>query len=168
MMTQEKWKKITSVLFAIYLIALGWIILFKMQTSFTDLPQLRSVKLIPFVRDGRQSSEQFVLNFLSFIPFGIYLSMLRPKKSFAKNVMLLFLASFLIEVLQYVFAIGVSDIDDVIANTFGGVIGIFGFVILEKCLKDKTAKVLTLTALGVTIIALASISMLSQFVASII
>ena len=41
-------KKITKGLLIVYLLALTWIIIFKLQFSFKDIDHLRSVNLIPF------------------------------------------------------------------------------------------------------------------------
>ena len=41
-------KKLTKGLFIVYLLALTWIIIFKLQLSFKDLDHLRGVNLIPF------------------------------------------------------------------------------------------------------------------------
>ena len=41
-------KKITKALCIIYLMFLTWIILFKMQFAFQELPDIRSINLIPF------------------------------------------------------------------------------------------------------------------------
>ena len=43
-----KSKKITLGLLVFYLVALTWIILFKLQFSIADLPHLRNINLIPF------------------------------------------------------------------------------------------------------------------------
>lgn len=41
-------KKLTRGLLIVYLAALIWIIIFKMQLSFQGLPHLRNINLIPF------------------------------------------------------------------------------------------------------------------------
>ena len=41
-------KKLTKGLFIVYLLALTWIIIFKLQLSFKDLDHFRGVNLIPF------------------------------------------------------------------------------------------------------------------------
>lgn len=43
-----KSKKITLGLFIFYCVILTWIIIFKLQFSFEDLPHFRSLNLIPF------------------------------------------------------------------------------------------------------------------------
>ena len=42
-----------------------------------------------------------------------------------------------IEVLQYIFKCGASDIDDLILNTIGGLLGIFIYLLLKSISKSK-------------------------------
>lgn len=51
-------------------------------------------------------------------------------------VVFAFAFSFCIEALQYIFHLGYAEVDDVIHNTLGAVIGILVFTILDK-LFDK-------------------------------
>ncbi|MCM3093592.1 MULTISPECIES: VanZ family protein [unclassified Cytobacillus] len=99
--------KITAVLLAIYLLVLIWIIPFKMQSSIQDLrhfTDFREINFIPFAgsanAEGRIDSNEIILNVLAFIPFGIYISMLKPNWSFLKKVVPVAGASLLFEVLQ--------------------------------------------------------------------
>jgi glycopeptide antibiotics resistance protein len=62
-------------------------------------------------------------NILIFVPMGIYLSMLIKKTSVRAYTILVALISLGVEILQYIFALGVADIDDIILNTTGILIG---------------------------------------------
>ena len=140
--------KLTFVLFAVYFVALVWIILFKIQFSFDTLPHFRALNLIPFAgATVRTNRPEMIMNVLIFIPFGLYLSMLKPLWPFWKRVLPMAGASLLFEALQYVFAIGGTDITDFIGNTLGGIVGIGFYVVLSKRLKEKTTKVLNTLAL---------------------
>lgn len=149
-------KKITACLLIFYLVVLTWIVLFKMQFSYQDLRQFtgfRRINLIPLagtaVRNGQLDIEEIIYNVLAFIPFGIYISLLKPKWSFWKKIASIAAVSLLFETLQYVFAIGGSDITDLIGNTLGGIIGAGGYWLLRKVLRTKTNKVLNgLAAIG--------------------
>ncbi len=73
----------------------------------------------------------FIENILLFIPMGV----LMPSafKSFRKPYIAIpsiFLFSCFIETVQYVFELGVAEIDDVITNTAGGIIGLIIYGIL--------------------------------------
>ena len=56
------------------------------------------------------------------------------------------------ECLQYILKIGVTDIDDVILNTLGGLLGIVAFWLLRKLCKENTRKVITVAFLIIGIL----------------
>lgn len=147
--------KLTFGLFIVYLFVLTWIILFKMQFSFYDLPRFRGLNLIPFagsvIKNGRLDYNEIILNIIVFIPFGLYLSMIKPNWPFWKKAVSIAGVSLSFEVLQFVFAIGGADITDLIGNTLGGAVGIGFYTVLSKILKDKTNKILNVLALIGTI-----------------
>lgn len=151
----KKEQKITLVLLIIYLTILTWIILLKTQFSFSALGHYRSVNLIPFagsvVINGKMDMDEIVNNFIVFIPVGLYLGMLMPKVPAIKKIAPIFGLSLLYEVIQFIFAIGASDITDLIMNTLGGAIGIFLVFLITKLLKEKTVKILNIAAIICTI-----------------
>lgn len=161
-----KSKKLTGVLFFLYFIVLSWIILFKMQFDISLLKDMnfRSVNLIPFagsaIVNGRVEVSEIILNVVAFVPFGIYMSMLGESWGIVKRIIPIFMASLLYEVLQYILAVGVSDITDLLGNTLGGVIGIALFILLSKLLKGKTVQILNFLALLATILSLAFLGIL--------
>jgi len=138
-------KKITKVLFLFYLAGLTWIILFKMQFSRQELPAIRNINLVPFgqpaMTNGTTDFDEIIGNLLAFVPFGIFTGMLLEKRLFLIKVVPVFFTSLAFEAAQYIFAIGASDITDLLMNTAGGIIGIVLFIILSKLFKDKTAKI---------------------------
>jgi len=146
--------KITAGLFAVYLFALTWIIVFKMQFSFQSLPGFREINLIPFAGSANVNNQidfnEIIYNVLAFIPFGIYISMLKPNWSFLKRIAVIAGVSLLFEVLQFTFAIGASDITDFMGNTLGGIIGVGVYIVFFKLFSTKANKILNvLTSIGV-------------------
>ena len=85
-------------------------------------------------------------NIAIFIPMGVYLPLLIRRKSIFVNTVCVALISAVVEVLQYIFAVGSADIDDVILNTVGGLIGVSLFRVMELLLKDQTKKAVTILA----------------------
>ena len=85
-------------------------------------------------------------NIAIFIPIGVYLPLLIRRKSIFVNTVCVALISAVVEVLQYIFAVGSADIDDVILNTVGGLIGVSLFRVMELLLKDQTKKAVTILA----------------------
>lgn len=140
----------TRVLFVLYLILLTWIILFKLSLSPWNLDHFRSLNLIPFGAalqiNGRLGLYEIVYNMLFFVPVGVFLCMLWPQMKAWKKILLSAGLSLLYEVLQYVFAIGASDVTDLIDNTLGGALGVMIYMGLHRLLKGKTNVVINVLA----------------------
>ncbi|MCC0656361.1 VanZ family protein [Clostridioides sp. ES-S-0123-01] len=155
---KSKEYNITKGLFVVYIILLTWIILFKMQFDISSLEtmNLRNINLVPFagslIVNNRVDISEIILNVAIFVPFGIYLCILKEEFSFIKKIVPIFIISLVFETLQYIFAIGASDITDLIGNTLGGIIGIVVFMLLSKIFKHKTMKIINVLALIVTAI----------------
>ena len=67
-------KKLTIVLFSIYLVALFWILLFKLGVRFSYMEN-RKVNLIPFeslISNGKIGFGEIIMNVIIFLPLGIY------------------------------------------------------------------------------------------------
>ena len=81
------------------------------------------------------SSLNLVGNLLVFIPFGIFISMLFSHKSsvFIRVFFLSLALSLSFEVTQLVCYIGTFDVDDLILNTTGGVVGYGLYRSLNYC-----------------------------------
>jgi glycopeptide antibiotics resistance protein len=140
---------LTAGLLVVYLFVLTWIILFKMQFSFQGLPHFREINLIPtgsVIVNNQIDYSNTIYNVLAFIPFGIYISMLKPNWSFLKKIVPIAGVSLLFETLQFTFAIGVSDITDLIGNILGGIIGVGVYIVFFKLFSTKANKILNVLA----------------------
>ena len=120
--------KLTIVLLVIYLIALIWILLFKLGVRFSYMEN-RKVNLIPF---SEPSIGEIIMNAVIFVPLGIYAGILFKRWTLGKNILFFFLTSLIIEGLQFILRVGAFDITDIITNTLGGIIGIMIFKAIEK------------------------------------
>ena len=67
-----------------------------------------------------------------------------PDSEIQNRILLASGLSLFFEVTQYIFAIGASDITDVIDNTLGAVIGILLYLGMKKIWKEKTGKIITI------------------------
>ena len=122
--------------FAFYILLLGLIL-------FRTHHQTRSVNLVPFrgiisylsgndLVSGQDSVavlHSFALinllaNILIFVPCGVYITLFRKGKGIWKNVLWVFVISTVVEIVQFIFKFGIGDIDDVILNSIGGLIGV--------------------------------------------
>lgn len=153
-------RNLTIFLSIVYMIILIWLVLFKFEITASNLDHIRTINLIPFhqsvIVNGKIQLSEIICNVLVFIPLGIYTGIYKSNWSFIKKVLVSLILSLIFETLQYLFAIGGSDITDVIANTLGGIIGIYVYELLSKIFKNKTITVINILA---SIIALSGMSL---------
>lgn len=83
--------------------------------------------------------EHMLLNAVLFMPFGVLLPFLMKKPTILNITLLGFATSFFVEFVQY-FVGRESDIDDLIANTFGAFLGCLIFVLIRKLFPKFTEK----------------------------
>jgi len=144
--------KLTIVLFIIYLIALFWILLFKLGVRFSYMGN-RNVNLIPFSElvtlNGKIDLGEIIMNVVIFVPLGIYAGILFKRWLWGKNLFFFFLTSLIVEGLQFILRVGAFDITDIITNTLGGIIGLMIFKAIEKLLRNslKAQKFINIIAL---------------------
>ncbi len=71
-------------------------------------------------------------NILAFVPMGFLVPLVWRKLSgFIKILLVSFAASLAIEIAQYITGAGAADIDDLILNTAGGILGYIFYYILK-------------------------------------
>lgn len=138
---KRKQKFYVPVLFLIYLALLIWIILFKLQFNISDLDTVKSINFIPFYYDKEVGAgfhiKEVLENLLIFVPMGIYLQILLPKCRLHSKLIIITGISLLLEMAQYILAIGRSDITDLLTNTAGGLLGIALYCIVTRLLKSR-------------------------------
>jgi glycopeptide antibiotics resistance protein len=126
-------KSLAKILFAVYLLLLLWLILFKFSfASYILDDQTRSLNLIPFAGFSRDHLREMIYNLVVFVPFGLLLGVNLKRASFWRRLALIFFFSLAVEMIQFVFAIGVTDITDVITNTSGGFLGLMLYAVSNR------------------------------------
>lgn len=159
-MTRKKERIQTGVVFGVYLVLLIWLVLFKFSTSPAQIPHMRGINLIPFHYDQETSfhAKEILYNLVVFVPAGFYFSALLGN---CASLMATAGLSLSFEITQWIFAIGASDITDLIANTVGGGCGMLLFLLLGKMMGTKRMKfantlgaILELVAIALLIILL--------------
>ena len=156
MFRSTKQKRAVYTVFGIYLILLAWLVLFKFATSLSELPSIRGINVIPFYYDQETSVhlKEVLYNIIVFIPLGVYIQILKEDWKIAMKCMVAFLTSFLFEAVQFIFAIGASDITDIIGNTLGGIIGIFFCILMKKITPKKYITIINVLGIVIEIMAL--------------
>jgi len=128
----KTYSKFIGVLFILSYTALMLFLLF--SNAFSYRSGHRTINLVPFKTiilyvnaieriNPRTIITNILGNILLFVPLGFYL------KAFIKNFKYTFLTivsiPITIELLQYLFATGAADIDDIILNIIGEIMGLF-------------------------------------------
>ena len=157
---------LTRILFTIYLIVLGWILLLKLGVQFSYMEK-RNLNFIPYndyFMQGKIDAAETILNILIFVPLGIYAGILFKKWTTGKKFLFFFLVSLGFEALQFILKIGAFDITDIINNTLGGIIGFGIFKTIERILNDnrKAHKLINLFATIGTIVMIALLVLLKM------
>jgi glycopeptide antibiotics resistance protein len=139
---------VTKLLFVIYLVALCWILLFKLGVRFSYMAE-RRVNLVPF--NGRAVLHgEAIMNVVIFVPFGIYAGVLFQRWTFGKKLFFFFGISLLFEALQFIFKIGAFDVTDIITNTIGGALGLILFQAIGKLFSNTVKTQYFINITGVT------------------
>ncbi len=137
---QQRGSLFITLLFWIYIAALLWLTVFRENFSLSNLMTNGSLNLelftayIPFLRGGfiLLFIYLFVGNIVCFIPLGAYLVWKRNGHGVWRAVLTGLCVSFAIEVSQFVFGVGVTELDDLVLNTTGTLIGAVAMRLAQK------------------------------------
>ena len=114
------------------------------QIFSADRYRVDSLNLIPFADwnvDRSGMVRDILLNVILFFPFGFLIQMWFQKNRFNWCSVLIPLAcSLLIEVLQYAYQLGVSDVTDLISNTIGAACGAAVYLLFNTIFKRHKTK----------------------------
>lgn len=109
-----------------------------------QLTRIDAINMVPFhsIRENLSYghspvSWDMLYNMVMFVPFGIVYCYYQKNFCIYKAIGLSFLTTFLIEASQFVFKTGVVDIDDLMINTMGSLVGIFLYTVFRKILQWK-------------------------------
>lgn len=156
-LTSKGLKILISFFFIVYLAVLVNVVILKdgtallmakhkTQISFSQkITQINIVPLvntiIPYLKGGpsiRVSIENLLGNIFVFSPLGFFLPSLFNQCTRLKNTLLVSLViSLLIEIVQLIFSIGACDIDDIILNVFGSLLGFGVYYLFRNLCRGK-------------------------------
>lgn len=133
----KKTKSLIRNLFILYLIFLVIFVIVKFNgdiyellARITDISNRKmagelTLNFVPFSNRGMFSNWKLsIINIILFIPLGFFIKML-TQYNFYQVISICFLLILFIELLQFIFCLGYADIDDVILNSIGAIIGYF-------------------------------------------
>lgn len=145
-MEKTKYRWIAHVLFAIYMGVLFRFTILRDGFSFENFMENGTLNLTlfteysPFLRNRIWGRFLYLFggNIAAFIPFGVYLGY--RGKRIIPTVVFGFLLSFFIESMQYVWGVGISEIDDLILNTLGALLGAAAVKLVQRWRLKKAEK----------------------------
>ena len=145
--TQKRCGKIIArVAFVVYLMVLTYFLFFSERYG-RAVDQIYRYNLVPFREIRRYIQyrhlfgwEYFVVNIygniLAFVPFGFFLPIVsKSNRSFWTVTLYGFEFTLGIELVQLSFQVGTFDVDDIIMNTLGAILGYILFALFKKKLK---------------------------------
>lgn len=143
----NKLREVFINLFFIYFLILVNLTIFKYGYLTLDFDIRFYINYIPFVETVKMFTNEFsdihialynvIGNILLFIPLGFCIPLFFNKKNKLSKVILYgFIASLTIEVLQIFTPFNTTDIDDIIFNTFGSILGFIIFNIFYRIFKN--------------------------------
>lgn len=141
-------KAVMKLLFIIYMCVLVYVVFFAEAMGRTsqdgyvyNITPLKEIKrFMKYIWDndalGRAARLNIFGNIIAFIPFGIYLPYTSESKlGFISTFLYTFSLSLTIELVQLITKVGSCDVDDIILNALGGVIGYILWYIYTKLRK---------------------------------
>ena len=150
-------KTASRAVLVLYVAVLIWLVLFKFSYDIVSVIlhyQTRSLNLIPFSGSSHGSLSEMLSNFIVFIPFGLLLGINFKQASIWRNLAIIFTFSLTVEFLQYVLAIGATDINDLISNTLGGLVGLTVYDFGKRYISEQKVDRFVVIGSGAVLIAL--------------
>jgi glycopeptide antibiotics resistance protein len=142
--TIKRWIRAGWLLFYLYIILLSYFLFFSehygrgcvVEGYRSNLEFFKEIKR--FIQYRQQLGfESFVVNILgnvlAFAPFGFLLPQLNKRyRRFLLVAFLSMLFSLAVETTQLVLRVGIFDVDDILMNTIGGMLGYISYVICNR------------------------------------
>lgn len=128
-----------KILFVLYIVFLIYFLIFSDWYGRTGEMSSYHYNLVPIQEIRRFWCYRHVLgwiayanlfgNILIFVPFGFFMPMASRYRSFFLTMFYSLGLSLLVETFQFISRVGSFDIDDIILNTLGGILGYMAFAI---------------------------------------
>ena len=154
------YKEILSLLFIIYLMCFFYILTFE-DVDWSTANLIPFKEMFRFSLGSRMFFKNVFGNIILFLPYGFFLSYFVKLKRVKIITILSLFVSFIVEIIQY--RIGrVFDVDDIILNVIGGIIGYYLYRVIDYLVnktKIKERKELVCNAITILIAIIAVIYM---------
>ncbi len=134
------WRELVVILLFAYLCGVFYLTFFPLAVVLYNFDPMES-NLVPFQETFHMLSHltapgvirNVAGNLVMLLPLGIFVPLLFPKmRKFLPMLLLAFWVSFLIEIVQFLMKFRIFDVDDLILNTLGALIGFGIFSLLAR------------------------------------
>ena len=137
---RKKTRLAAVILFILYFVVLFYFLFFSEEMGRTYSERTYHYNLIPFREIRRFIHYRNVLGFeavflnlagniAAFVPFGTFLPLFYQRcRKWGYTALYSFELSLLVELLQLICKVGSFDVDDLLLNTIGGILGFFIYV----------------------------------------
>ena len=144
-------RRVGKILFVLYIIFVFYFLLIseiygridKMQEYHYNLVLFREIKRFWNYREqlGMFATATNLLgNVLIFLPFGFFMAMASRYRSFLNTLIYSFALSLTIELSQLFMKVGCFDVDDLLLNTIGGMLGFITFAVCNVIRRNYAKK----------------------------
>lgn len=145
---EKRFRALGKVLFVLYIIFLIYFLCFsewygRIGTTTEYRYNLELFKEIKRFINYREELGMFAVftnlfgNILIFVPYGFFVAMASKYRGFWKTFLYSFWLSLGVEIFQLVTRVGSFDVDDILLNTLGGVIGYIVFAVFGIITRRK-------------------------------
>lgn len=125
------YKELIMLSFIIYILCLFQVVTFRDDTVWSSNNFIPFKEIFRYNFTSRLFYKNVIGNMLMFLPYGFFISYYMKSKRINLTLILTIIASFSIELVQM--SIGrVFDVDDIILNLTGGILGYFCYSLLIK------------------------------------
>lgn len=142
----------SKIMFGVYLVFLIYLLFFAESMGRTYGERTYHYNLVPFREIKRflvyrrnlgamAVMLNLVGNIVALVPYGLFWPIMSPRnRSLWRIALLTFDFSFVVEIIQLVSKVGSFDVDDLMLNTLGGILGYLLFMMLDWFRRKRYGK----------------------------
>ena len=121
------WKLLNFMLLLVSILFIAWVTLLRREPMAEPVVELRPFATFERIAEEREYIRTMVMNAALFLPLGLSAAALLPRSwpwlRMAAALLLGLAVSCGVEQLQYLHLLGTVEVDDVLCNTFGALLG---------------------------------------------
>ncbi len=125
------YKELSMLIFGIYILCLFQVVTFQDDVSWATNNFIPFKEIMRYNITSRLFFKNVLGNMIMFLPFGFFVSLYLKSEKLTLPLFLILIASISIEVVQLLIG-RVFDVDDIILNILGGLLGYFIYFILKR------------------------------------